>query len=210
MKRCVNIRAAHRFLVCGDNIVVVVSLAVVFYRTAGGQRTNKLSVNHAVFTRNGTKLCNVKRPSDVSARTLGDIFYNLIADLVLHRVLVRQNIERSANRRLYLFGGKRLKLKNAAAGEHRIVDIKIGIFGGRGYEGNVPVFNILKQNLLLLFGKILNFIQIKQHAACRLEGAKRRNYLLNIRNRSGGGIKPIKFFSAAFGNNSCNGGFTNA
>ena len=85
-------------------------------------------------------------------------------------------------------GLDRLKFKHRRAAQNRVIDIKIGVFGRGGDEGNVPVFDVFQQRLLLFFVQVLNFIEVEQNPIGGGQGIDLPDDVLNI---CRGGRRPI-------------------
>ncbi len=73
--------------------------------------------------------------------------------------------------RLFRVGGSEgLKLKNGGAAQNCVEHIEIRVLRGGGNQGDLAVFDVLQQGLLLLFVEGLDLIQVQQHSVWRQHG----------------------------------------
>ena len=72
------------------------------------------------------------------------------------------------------------ELKNGTSAEYGIINVEIWIFGSGSYERYLPVLDIFKQGLLLLFVKILYLIKVQQNAVHAVNGVRIGNNVLDV------------------------------
>ena len=114
------------------------------------------------------------------------------------------------NRPLHRLQGGRsrnlLEFKHGRAAEDGVEHIKIGIFRGGGNQGDLSVFDVFQQGLLLFFVKGLNLVQIQQHPVGCHKGVQLGHNLFDVRSGSGGGIELIQRAVGLLGNDVGNSG----
>ena len=102
--------------------------------------------------------------------------------------------------------GHGLEFKHRAPAEQGGIDVKVGIFGGGGDQGNRPVLHKFQQGLLLLFVEVLDLVQIQQHAARRQQRPHVPDDALHILKGGGGGVELVQRAVGPFGDDVGNGG----
>ena len=107
-------------------------------------------------------------------------------------------------------GGDGLELKNRGPAQNGIINVEIGVFRGGGNEGDIAVFDVLQQGLLLLLIKILNLIEIEQNAVGGHHGTQLGHNVPDILGGSRGGIEFAQFSFRAVGDDIGHGGFAHA
>ena len=84
----------------------------------------------------------------------------------------------------------RAELEDRRAREDGIVDIEIRVLRRGGNQGDLPVFDILQQRLLLLFVEILDLVEVQQHAVRREERVELGVDLPDVRRRGRRRVEP--------------------
>ena len=115
-----------------------------------------------------------------------------VFDLGRQAVFFGQILHRPPDRMQNLFRLHRFELKHGGAGEDRVVDIEIGVLGGGGDQRDLSIFDEFQQRLLLLFGEILDLVEIQQRAARRQEGVELADNLLDIGQAGRRGVQLIQ------------------
>ena len=82
-------------------------------------------------------------------------------------VLLLQQTEAPLHRGHHICRGDGFELKHRAPAEHCRINIKIRVLRGAGDQGDLAVFYVFQQGLLLAFVKILDLVQIQQYAVGR-------------------------------------------
>ena len=193
MQRRVGVAAAHALLICRNNVIVLVAVAVVAHGAPLHQRADDLlcddaPVAVALGCRHG-QLHRVHRLAHVAAAADGYFFCAGLAQLNGDLLLLLQQTRRAKHRPFDLLRLHRLEFKNRGAAENGVVDVKIRVLGGGGDQRDAAVFDVFEQGLLLLFIKILDLIQIKQDAVYARKGAELCHDLLDV---GGGGSGAVE------------------
>ena len=183
MQRRIGVAAAHALLICRDNVIVLVAVAVVAHGAPLHQRADDLLCDDA--------------PVAVAAAD-GYFFCAGLAQLNGDLLLLLQQTRRAKHRPFDLLRLHRLEFKDRGAAENGVVrgaaengvvNVKIRVLGGGGDQRDAAVFDVFEQGLLLLFIKILDLIQIKQDAVYARKGAELCHDLLDV---GGGGSGAVE------------------
>ena len=190
MERRVRVGAAHRFLICGDYVVVLVALAVVSHRAVLGQflRALKSYLANAAFVGRGgehAQLNGVYRLSHIAAAGVGNVLKHSVLYIICLVPLGAYIIKCTLDGGNYIFSRDKFEFKHGRAAENRVVYIKIRVLGRRRYKRYVAVFYVFEQRLLLLFIKILDLVEIEQNAVWRDKCVELRDNVLYVGCRGG-------------------------
>ena len=165
----VRVRAAHGFLIGGNDVIVVIAQFVIPHGGAGGHLLDHVKRDGAAAVFDGG-CCDGKFQiadclAHVTACTLGQIVKGIFRNENRRLILGAQPCGSAAQTGTNIVGGQRLEFKHRAAGQQGVIYIKVGIFCGGGNEGDSALLNTFQQALLLTLVKILDLIQIQQNAA---------------------------------------------
>ena len=178
VQRRVRIGAAQRFHQRGDNVVVLVALAVVAHGAPlrHGARVVRREHDLPLNARRGgeQKLHGVERLAHVAAAALRHERHDLVRAVGLDALPLGEQPHGPAHRALHVARGDRLELKHRAAREDGVVYIEVRVLRCGRNERDRAVLDKLQQALLLLFIEVLDLVEIQKNAVrpCRT-GRKR-------------------------------------
>ena len=179
---------------------MLVPFPVVFHSAALGQlpcpfQRNKPHI--ALFLRGqGAEFHCIHRFAHVPAAGSGDVFHHAVLQAQRAVQVLFHHMECPLHRRTDFFRLYRLKFKHGGPAQNRIIDIKIWILRCRSDQSNLPVFDEFQKRLLLFFIKVLDLVQIEQHAVHCVQTVQARNHFADVRGRSSG---PVQFAEFAVG-----------
>ena len=124
--------------------------------------------------------------------------------------LLPHNAQGPFHRRDGLLRRQGFEFKHRAPGEQGVVYIKIRILRGGGHQGDLAVFHVLQQALLLLFVEILYLIQVQQRPVGGHHGPHIRHDVLHILERGGGGVEMVELLVGLLGDDARHGGLARA
>ena len=193
VQRRVRIRAAQRLHERGHDVIVIVARAVIVHGAAlrdvlgiGTQKADGIPLSRR---RRKEQLDRIERLAHIAAADGRDIPRRARLDIRRDIFPRAENGHRAQHGLFHLGGRHLLELKHRAAAEHRVIDIEIRVFRRGGDDRDAAVLHELQQRLLLLFVKILDLIEIQQHAAGREHGIELGNDIANVRNARGRGVQ---------------------
>ena len=162
----VGVGAPHRLLVGGDDVVMLVPVPVIAHRAPLGKFLRPLHrhlppARLGPVGRQGQHLDRIERLPHVPAAGPGDMCFHFGGNLNRDAQFRFHRRKPPVDRFFYLGRLDRLELEDGAAGEHRPVDVEIGVFGGGGDQGDPAVLDILQQRLLLLFVEVLDLVEVE-------------------------------------------------
>ena len=169
MQCSVRVRAAHGFLIGGNDVIVVIAQFVIPHGGAGGHLLDHVKRDGAAAVFDGG-CCDGKfqiadRLTHVAASALGQIVKGIFRNENRRLILSAQPCGSAAQTGTNIVGGQRLEFKHRAAGQQGVIYIKVGIFRGGGNKGDSALLNTFQQALLLTLVKVLDLVQIQQNAA---------------------------------------------
>ena len=112
-----------------------------------------------------------------------------------------------------LQGGRRgdlLEFENCGTAENGVEHVEIGIFCGGRDEGDLAVFDVFQQRLLLLLIEGLDLVQVQQNAVGGHEGIQLGHDLLDIGGGGCGGVQLIESTVGLLGDDIGNGSLARA
>ena len=136
----------------------------------------------------------------IAAGALGQVYGRLVGDGHRGIPLGRQALHRAAHPLLHVPGGQALEFKDRAPGQQGIINVKIGILGGGGDQGDGPLLQAFQQTLLLLFVQILDLVQVEQDAPRPRQGADVLEHRLDIPGAAGRAVELVQGHAAVLGN----------
>ena len=101
-----------------------------------------------------------QRLAHIAARTLGQVFQRVVGNEHGRLVLSPEARSGAAQPGADVVGGQGFELKYRAAGQKRVVYIKVGILCGGGNQGDGTLLHTFQKALLLSLVKILYLVKI--------------------------------------------------
>lgn len=144
MQRCIRVRAAQRFHESGENVIMVVTVAVIAHGAALSYRGGVLGGDDAALPRGGEeKLDRVYRLAHVPAAGGGDAFGSTVLERERSLPPRVHYIHSAIDRLLHILGGDGLELKHRRSAENSVEHAEIGVLCCGGDERDAPVLNKL-------------------------------------------------------------------
>ena len=106
-----------------------------------------------------------------------------------HSILLLQIAHGAANCLLHARRRDRLELKDRASGQNGVIDVEIWILRRGCDQGDLSVFDVFQQRLLLLFIEVLDLVEIEQNA---VRSQKRVQLGIDLLDISGGGRRRVE------------------
>ena len=192
----IRVGAPDGFLQGGQQIIVVVPIPVSPQGAflGDGFRVLQSQGQNTVFWLPGGEqhLHRVHGLAQVTAAGHGDVFQSPILGVRFQRCAALHIGNRPLYRLQRRLSRNLLELKHGGAAQNGVEHVEIGIFRGGGNQGDLAVFNVLKQGLLLLFIEGLNFIQVQQHPVGCQKGVQLGHNFLNVRRGGSGGVELVQ------------------
>ena len=164
VQRRVWVGAAHRLLVGRDDVIVVVAELIIPHGRAHGDLLHHVQCDRAAAVFYGCsgdgKFQIAQRLAHIAARTLGQVFQRVVGNEHGRLVLGPEARSGAAQPGADVVGGQGFELKYRAAGQKRVIYIKVGILGGGGNQGDGTLLHTFQKALLLALVKILYLVKI--------------------------------------------------
>ena len=206
MERGVRVGAPHGLLVGGNDVVVVVSGAVVAH---GGLRRDLLDerrpdrhdrrVALPGTGGHGTQLDRGDGLPYIATGSLGNGVCHVLRYVIGDAVLLADHAERPLDGRYDVLRGDALELEDRAAGDDGVVDVEVGVLGGGGDHRDVAALEVFEQALLLFLVEVLDLVEVEKDAVRRGERAHFRHHVLDVGDAGGGGVEPVQFLAGLLG-----------
>ena len=160
----VRVRAAHGFLIGGNDVIVVIAQLVIPHGGAGGHLLDHVKRDGAAAVFDGG-CCDGKFQiadclAHVTASALGQIVKGIFRNENRRLIFSAQPCGSAAQTGTNIVGGQRLEFKHRAAGQQGVIYIKVGILGGGGNQGDGTLLHTFQKALLLALVKILYLVKI--------------------------------------------------
>ena len=214
MQRRVRVGAAHRLLVSRNDVIVIVPVFIVPHSSAAGDLFDHFQGDMLALCllrrgRHG-KIEAAQRLAQVTARALGEIGTGLGIHRDRHALRLRELFQRVVQPLLHIRRRQGFELEHRAAGQQRIIDVKIRVLGRGGDEGHAAVLDALQQALLLLFVQVLDLVQIEQDAPRPGQRADVLEHGLDVAGAAGGAVELVEGHAAVLRNDAGHGGLAGA
>ena len=214
MQRRVRVGAAHGFLIRRDNVVVVVPQLVIPHGGVLRHLPHHVKRDGArpVFRRGrgDGKFQIPQRLAHIPAGAFRQIVQRVLRDEHRDLVLRAQPGGGVLQAHTHIGGGERLELKHCAAGQQRVVYIKIRILGGGGDQRDGALLHTFQKALLLALVEILDLIQIQQNAAAAAQRTDLAEHRFDVAGGGGGAVELVQAHPAARRDDAGHRGLANA
>ena len=211
MQRRVRIGAAQRFHQRGDNVVMLVPLAVIAHGAALRHGAGVVRREHdlSVDARRGgeQKLHGVERLAHVAAAALRHERHDLVRAVGLNALAPGKQPHGAAHRAFRVARRDRLELKHRAAREDGVVYIEVRVFRRGRDERDRAVLDEFEQALLLLFIEVLDLVEIQKNAVRREHGVQLVDDRADVRKARGRGVELSQRAVRLFRNDARDGRF---
>ena len=144
---------------------------------------------------------------DIAAAGLCDPRYHALLSSKRFRTSAVENVKCPLYGNLSIFRRHRFELKHRRPAQNRPEHAEIRVLGSRSNQCDAPILNKLQQTLLLLFVKVLNLIQVKQHPAGGQQRIQFLNDALDVGNPCGCGVELSQASLRTLGNDAGNRSF---
>ena len=206
MERGVRVGAPHGLLVSRDDVVVVVSGAVVAHGGLCRDLFDELRpdgddgrVSHAGAGCHAAQLDRGDGFPYIAACCLGNGVCHVLRYVISDAVLLADHAERPLDGRHDVLRGDALELEDRAAGDDGVVDVEVGVLGGGGDHRDVAALEVFEQALLLFLVEVLDLVEVEKDAVGRSERAYVRHHVLDVGDAGGGGVEPVQFLAGLLG-----------
>ena len=214
MQRRVRVGAAHRLLVGGDDVVMVVALPVVAHGGMLGHLLHHVQRHRAaaVLHRRGGhgKFQVAQRLAHIAAGAVRQIVQRVGGHIDLAVLLTAQADGGIVQALRDILRVQLLELEHGAAGEQGVIDVKIGIFGGGGDQRHGALLDAFQQALLLPLVEILDLVQIQKDTALAGQGAHIGQHRFDVAGGGGGTVELVQVHAAVLGDDARHGGLAHA
>jgi hypothetical protein len=189
VQRGVRVRPAQALDERADGVVVDVAFFVVEHGPAldGLLGDGQVDADHAVrirLSRLHSELERVQHAARVAVRHVDQVRQRIIGELHVELAVpalrVRQRLPRD---REQVGLGQRLELEDAAAADEGLVDLEVGVLGGRADEDNGAVLDPRQQRVLLRLVEAVDLVHEEDGALAELAAAllRLRDGLADVR-----------------------------
>ena len=163
-----------------------------------------------LFAGEDDQLHGVQCLAHIAAAAPCDPAANVLCQMQRCAKLLLHQMEATCYRTLQLLRRDRLELKHRGTADEGIVDGEIGVLRGGGDEGDLSVFHVLQEQLLLFLVEILDFVQIEQDAVHAGERPHLRHHIPNVCGRRRGAVQLVERHGGAVSDDACHGGLSHA
>ena len=212
----VRVGTPHALLKGGEQIVIFVALFIVVRAGFGTDLPRAVYRQLPVFSRarhGGTQyahFADVQRLAHIAAGSFGNVCGQALFYIIGFAALLLQQPEGALHGGQRIRGAHVFELKHRGAAQHGGIDIKIRVLGGGGDQGDISVFNVLQQALLLFFVKILYLVQIQQQPVRGGDGAELGDHVLHVAQRSAGAVEDVQALVGLVCDHPCHRGLAGA
>ena len=151
-----------------------------------------------------------QRLAQIAPRALGEVGTGVLVHRHGLRLGRRELFQSVADAPLHIGGRERLELEHGAAGQQRIIDVKVGVLRRGGDEGDGAVLDALQEALLLLFVEVLYLVEVEQDAPCPGQCADVLQHGLDVAGAAGGAVELMESHPAVLGDDTGHSGLARA
>ena len=191
---------------------MVIALPIIPHGSAAGDLLDHFQRNVLFPILNGScrhrKIKTAQRLAQVAACALGKVGTGILVHADLCALPFRKLFQCIVHPTLHIRRRKRFELKHRAAGQQRIINVEVWIFGGGCNERHRAVLNAFQQALLLFFVQVLDLVQIQQDASRTCQRADILEHRLDVPGAAGSAIELMQRHTAVFCNDACHRRFS--
>ncbi|OQA43300.1 MAG: hypothetical protein BWY52_01914 [Chloroflexi bacterium ADurb.Bin325] len=177
VERRVGIRPAQALDERADGVVVDVALLIIEHRAALDRflGDRQVDMDRGVGARPGRldgQLQRVEHPARIAVRYVHQVRQRVVVDPHIKPAVAALRVgQRLSRDRAEILLGQRLELEDAAAADERLVDLEIGVLGGRADQDDRAVLDPRQQRVLLRLVEAVHLVHKEDGALAELAAA---------------------------------------